>query len=204
MKIFTSWDDGRIKDLKLFNLLKKYPIKDAKHIFFISNNGCELSPSDIKTISESFEVGGHTVTHPTDLKLLSSLDLLDEIEGNKFWLENIIHRPIEWFCYPKGHYNDRVIEVVKRAGFKFARTVVLGYTDFNTDVFRIHTTVQAYPGKEAYQGKHWVEYAKEKFLEAKLKDGYFHLWGHSWELDKFQQWDGVENLLQFIYEHNNK
>jgi len=203
MTIVTSWDDGKRQDIRLAELLLKYPF-EAKHIFFLSNKELELSYRDIKWLAEHFEIGGHTMTHPSDMKMLKGHFLKDDIELNKIWLEDIIHKKLKWFCYPRGRYNDIVISVVKSCGFKYARTTLVGNTDFSQDLFRIHPTVHVYPTRQEYGGQNWVEYAKGKFLEAKLKNGYFHLWGHSWEVENFQLWDELEHLLKFIYEHSYK
>ena len=200
MKIFTSWDDGHIEDLRLAEMFKSYSLPA---IFFLSNAGLELSISNIENLSKDFEIGGHTTSHPSDIKIIPKEYLENDIKANKQYLEDIIRKPIDWFCYPRGRYNQETIDVVKDAGYKYARTTLVGHTNLNEDSYRIHTTVHAHPHRQEYQGKNWVEYAKEKLLEAKLKNGYFHLWGHSYEIEKFSLWNELEQLLKFIYEHKN-
>src|SRR5207237_6708341 len=65
--VTTSWDDGHKLDVRLAALLKKYGIKGT---FYICPQDQEfkdedlLSPQDILSISQDFEIGGHTITHP--------------------------------------------------------------------------------------------------------------------------------------------
>ena len=68
MNIITSWDDGYSKDMKIFALLSYYNLWG---IFFLSNCDVQLSRTDVKKIGEKFQVGGHTVSHPQDMKRLS-------------------------------------------------------------------------------------------------------------------------------------
>jgi len=36
------------------------------------------------------------------------------------------------------------------------------------------------------------------FERAKARNGLFHLWGHSWEIDKNHDWQRLENVLAYI------
>ncbi len=65
--VTTSWDDGHKLDIRLALLLKKYGIKGT---FYVSPENHEFKKADrltkamIKTISNNFEIGAHTMTHP--------------------------------------------------------------------------------------------------------------------------------------------
>jgi len=84
INFITSWDDGSIFDMRLSELLRKYKIPA---IFYIHNN-CQLPPQRIKQLHEQgFIIGGHTVNHPSDMKLLTPEMQYSEIRGNKEWLE---------------------------------------------------------------------------------------------------------------------
>jgi len=200
MKILTSWDDGKKTDLKLARLLKEYNIPA---IFFIPSN-CELCEEEIKSLFDmGFEIGGHTVNHYQDMKLLNDYQLKYEIEANKDWLEGIVGKKIKAFCYPRGRYNEKVIDVVKKAGFEWARTtkVLQKLTDGVCDPMEIHTSIHAYPFRPEYKGEDWVKLAKYYFLLAKEEGDIFHLWGHSLEVDKNLQWENLEKVFKFIKEN---
>lgn len=197
--IISSWDDGKIEDLQIIELLKKYQLSG---IFFLSNVGLELSIKQIKEISKDFEIGGHTVSHPPDLKLLSERQLREEIKVNKVFLEEIIGKELKWFCYPKGRYNQLAIDILKECGYKYARTTLVGNTDFSKDDYRITTSVHVYPHRKEYEGQNWLDYAKKQFDIAKEKKGVFHVWGHGWEVERYSLWKELEEL--FIYINKNK
>ena len=191
----TSWDDGSILDFKLVTLLKKYNLQAT---FFIPSN-CELSERQIKELGKDFEIGGHTITHPMDLKQLTDYHLYDEISGNKRWLEYLLDREIDYFCYPRGRYNEKVIEELKSCGFKKARTTVVGNINEPVDSYRINTSIHVFPNRVEYHGRNWVEVANELWEKAlNTENSQFHIWGHSWELTKFDLWDDLEQLFKNI------
>ena len=121
-EFITSWDDGRKEDLKLAKLLLKYQIPA---IFYIPST-TELQPSTILNLyQQGFEIGGHTNTHPGDLKKLRDSEQFAEIMSNRTFLENILSSigdvEVTSFCYPNGKYNKITIDCLKRAGFLNAR-----------------------------------------------------------------------------------
>ena len=201
MKIITSWDDGGKEDIRIAELLLKY---DLPGIFYIPNN-CELKESEIKWLSDKgFIIGGHTFSHPQDLKLLTNDELRKEFKENKEWLESITGKKITDFCYPKGRYDDRCVDILKELGFTTARTVVILNTDEPRDKMRIKTSIHAHPKRVCYKGFDWFAVSKQKLIEAKKKEnGFYHLWGHGFEITKFNLWRQLEELFKYIYENRN-
>ena len=75
MRLITSWDDGDYLDMRLAVLLKAYNIPAT----FYLHDRCNLSDNDIRQLSNEFTIGGHTVTHPQDLKIMDGRTLQYEI-----------------------------------------------------------------------------------------------------------------------------
>jgi len=197
MELEISFDDGDVLDLKLANILERYKLN--KYTTFYIPTNCELINPEIKELSRrGFEIGGHTVSHPQDIKLLSKKQQYEEIIGNKDWLESIIKKRITKFAYPGGKYNNITIEQVRKADFKEARTTTVLET-FYEDKFKKHTTIHIYPRKE-YNGEKWEKLAREYYLKAKGEDSYFHIWGHSLEIEKFNQWQKVAFFFKWLSE----
>lgn len=194
MKFITTWDDGRLDDKKLLPLLRKYKIPAIFYIPTIT----ELSDDEIKDIAKDFEIGGHTVSHFPDYKFIPSPVIESEIGDNRKWLQELTGQEVNSFCYPRGKYDERVIEAVKGAGFHEARTTDVFNIKEPKDIFRIATSVHVHPWRKEYAGRPWNEIALELYQKAKADNGYFHLWGHSWEIDKYKQWDELESLFQTI------
>lgn len=195
----TSWDDGWAEDVRLAEMLKFYGIIGT---FFIPTK-CELSDDEIKKIAEFHIIGGHTVSHPQDLKLLSDEDLKSEIVNNREWLQDLTGQEIQDFCYPRGRHDERVRTAAKHAGYRTGRTTLIGWTSVPPKLFERHTTVHTYNRKE-HEGVRWQDYARQKWHEAIAEAhsgglGYYHLWGHSaLELQKNDWWNDLEDLLIFI------
>jgi peptidoglycan/xylan/chitin deacetylase (PgdA/CDA1 family) len=207
IQILCSVDDGLSGDLGLGTLLLKYRIPT---IFYIPTGTTELEPHQIKCFSgsgdcslskrigELFTVGSHTITHPADMKLLSDEELLKEISGSKQELEKIVGFPIKHFCYPKGRYNDKVIEFVKKAGYEDARTTDILCTDFPKDPFRTATTIHASLVRVEYGDKTWIEWGTE-LLDKVIKDGgRFEIWMHSNELERHNQEEFIEDFFWYM------
>lgn len=199
----TSWDDGYHKDIGLAQMLKEHNIPG---VFYIPNQIPNFSPDDVleedairELVKDGFEIGGHTFSHPNDMKLLTDPQLIDQLAKNKEWLEGIVGKCIVKFAYPSGRYNDNTIDGLKQIGFKEGRTTVVMNTTKPENPFRTKTSVHVYPHRVEYKGRTWVEVAKELYKKA-LKDenGYFHLWGHSWEIEKFRLWEELDEFFEYI------
>ncbi|MFM2357839.1 MAG: hypothetical protein RJA61_576 [Candidatus Parcubacteria bacterium] len=231
LKVTTSWDDGDILDLRLANLLSQYGIKGTFYITK-NYREKRLSEDEIRKINTNHEIGAHTLSHP-DLRTLSYKEKQDEIEGGKKWLEEIIQGPVNMFCYPKGLYDTETAHVVQNIGFLGARTTKLGSIETHADPFQIETTLQVYPfpfrkinqtkyyfgklfepytqrssklrdlGVSRFKMYSWLSLAKATFDIAVLKGDTFHLWGHSWEIEKYDMWNELEKFLQYIQNHKN-
>jgi len=194
MRLEFSFDDGAELDVKVASILDDYGFRGT---FYVPTNH-KMSLTGLKLISNLHEIGGHTTNHPANIKLLDDQDLSDEIEQNRRYLHRHTGQAIKKFCYPKGRFDDRIIGAVQRAGFMQARTTEVLQTEVPKNSFEYGTTVHMYNRKE-YGGVDWFDIAHSMFETAKGKeDGYFHLWGHSWEIEKLNYWSQFEELLDYI------
>jgi peptidoglycan/xylan/chitin deacetylase (PgdA/CDA1 family) len=58
-------------------------------------------------------VGSHSMSHP----ILSGIDddeVDREILESRRMLESKLERPVEYFCYPNGNYNEKIVEAVRK------------------------------------------------------------------------------------------
>lgn len=217
--VTTSWDDGHKLDLRVSELMKKYNIKGT---FYISPLDREIVPEkrltkkELLELSEDFEIGAHTMTHPV-ITRVDDISVKKEILDSKEYLESILNKKVEGFCYPGGYFDKKHKDMVKDLGFRFARTVSRFSKDIGSDAFEIPTTVHAY--------RHWsdlfsilkevglVRFLKSYFnwdelaiilFDKTLKDGgVYHLWGHSWEIDNNRDWKRLERVFQYISRREN-
>ena len=89
--------------------------------------------------------GSHTKTHPF-LSRLSREEIEREVHDSKKTLEGKLDSPVDFFCYPYGDHDQRVVTAVERAGYKGAVTVQRGLVHRQDDPFiirrsfiRLHT-----------------------------------------------------------------
>lgn len=71
------------------------------------------------------EIGSHTLHHH-DLPSLGEAELTREVAGSKRDLEERLGHSVDFFCYPAGAYNAKVLAAVKAAGYLGAVTTKYG------------------------------------------------------------------------------
>lgn len=76
-------------------------------------------------LAAGWEVDAHTITHP-DLTQVDDAQLWYEVHGSRVALQRTFHVPVDFFCYPSGRYDARVIAAVRRAGYLGATTTNYG------------------------------------------------------------------------------
>ena len=82
----------------------------------------KLTVPQVRTlIRNGWEIDAHTITHP-DLTTLGTAELRHEVAGSRAWIRWRFHVPVDFFCYPSGRYDDRVVAAVRAAGFFGATT----------------------------------------------------------------------------------
>ena len=116
------YGDTRLKHKILNYLIKKFDIN-------IKSKDYYLNKKEIKYLSSlGMIVGGHTHDHPV-LSRLSYKKQFSQIKNNKIFLEKIINKTIDTFCYPYGSklsYNRNTISILKKLKFKNAFTTLAG------------------------------------------------------------------------------
>lgn len=201
MRIDISFDDCHVSDLKAAKLLNKHGFTATFYMPSLQVKGTQiLTLKEVKEglIDQGMEIGGHTVSHPPDLKLCSDEKLKFEIEGNKVLCNQLMKRDIKKFCYPRGRHDERVREVVKKANYLEARTTRVLHTKNDTgDPLQIPTTIHMFP-REEYFGQDWLELGKKIYAARNSETEFFSIWGHTVELDRNNEWDKFEEMLIFM------
>jgi len=209
--VTTSWDDGTVSDMKLSALMENLSIKGT---FYVScrHHYLErpLTFDEIRELGRNNEIGAHTISHPR-LDRLSIDEATAEIVKSRQYLQECLGRQIDMFCYPYGKYNDDVVEVVRNCGFIGARTCEPAVSEARNDPFRWRITLHASNGSPLTTLRiwranglsfasiaDWEQRAKELFDHAIHTGGVYHLWGHSSEIEKRQEWDKLSRVFEHI------
>ena len=76
-----------------------------------------LSASQVGELdAQGFQIGCHSMTHPY-LSDLPEPELKREVLDAKLQIENTVGHPIEHFSCPGGRYDQRTLQMARRAGF---------------------------------------------------------------------------------------
>ncbi|MEO9186674.1 MAG: polysaccharide deacetylase family protein, partial [Kofleriaceae bacterium] len=145
MTVFTtSWDDGHPLDLRVAELLATYGFRGT---FYVPRRNLEgravLSRRELATLGAQFEIGGHSYDH-VRLTRVPTAAAAHQVYAIKAALEDELGRSIAGFCYPGGAHDRSVRELVRRAGFRYARTIENLWLAGPIDPFQLPTTLQLY------------------------------------------------------------
>jgi peptidoglycan/xylan/chitin deacetylase (PgdA/CDA1 family) len=99
-------------------LANVYPLPPAIRAEYAGMSYDQLS---LLSQCDYFEGGAHTVSHPF-LDRLSMQQQAKEIVESKRQLSDLLGKPVRYFAYPNGDYNENALNVVKDAGFEAAFT----------------------------------------------------------------------------------
>ncbi len=72
-----------------------------------------------------------------DLITLDAQELHYQVAIARTVVQQRYHVPVNWFCYPSGHYDATVLEAVKAAGYTGSTTVVPGWAHPDDDPYRL-------------------------------------------------------------------
>jgi hypothetical protein len=216
----TSWDDGHPMDMRVAALLSKCGIAGT---FYVpaANVRETMSTGQLRELSSAFEIGAHTLHH-VDLTRVADETARQEIVDSKSWIEDSTGAPCMCFCPPIGGYRSEHVRMIRRAGYlglRSAEFLSLDFPRLQAGLLQMPTTVQAFPhrfpafARNAVKRKalanlwryivhgcpaEWPTLAESLLCQAITRGGVFHLWGHSWELQDFDQWQRLEGVLRFM------
>ncbi|HWF32490.1 MAG TPA: polysaccharide deacetylase family protein [Solirubrobacteraceae bacterium] len=88
-------------------------------------------------VAAGWELDTQGISH-ADLIALDSRQLHEQVASSRATIQRRFHVPVNWFCYPSGHYDATVIATVKAAGYKGSTTVVPGWAAPGEDPYRLH------------------------------------------------------------------
>lgn len=203
----TSYDDGSIFDKKLVAIFNQYGIKGTFNLNsgLASNNDNWHVP--LAELVPLYENGGHEIAvhglHHIRLEQVDSAVAVNEIIEDRKNLEKATGKIVRGMAYAYGTYDDNVVEILKKCGIVYSRTVVSsGKFNIPNDWLRLPATCH-------HNDERLFELA-EDFLADVQNDNcwrvypkLFYLWGHSYEFDKNNNWDRIIQLCQKVGNRND-
>lgn len=218
----TSWDDGHPLDARLAELLSGHGFQGTFYLPLSNREGLPvMPPAEMRRLGQGFEIGSHTLDH-CRLTTVDAIEARRQIEEGKSRIEQILGYGVNGFCYPGGDYNRENRQMVADAGFDYARTIANFHRTLPANPFGMPATIQYYPHQrnafvrnflkhgEWWRRKQmfWIAMGSRDFMSRLgalldhlcLYGGVFHLWGHSWELERFDGWRQLDSFLRYAAE----
>lgn len=213
--ITFSYDDGITQDRRLISILDKYGLKCTFNINSgLCGNGealvreevtvplVRLRAEEIRNTYRNHEIAAHTLTHPP-LYQLSDEEIIRQVEQDRLALSELAGYEVTGMAYPCGSFavDDRVRQLVREhTGIRYARgTDSNGSFAPQTDLIDFSPTI--------HHHNHWKELfaLADAFLAAEEQETpqILYIWGHSFELDIYDDWDLFEVFCRRIAHREN-
>lgn len=200
-----SYDDGVEQDIRLIEIMKKHGLKGTFNI----NSGSYAPEGQVYPegtihrrmsrsmaqdlyLNSGMEVAVHGLTHPFLEQLPENLCTY-EVMQDRINLEEDYGTIIRGMAYPFGTTSDSVVEILKKCGIAYSRTVV------STERFGIPTDWLRLPATCHHKNPRLMELAKN-FVEnaGNRAPALFYLWGHSYEFEADNNWNVIEEFAEYI------
>lgn len=198
-----SYDDGIVYDRRLIEIMDKNGLKGTFNLnsgFFAEREGgLRLTKNEAFSLyaNSGHEVAAHGVKH-LSLSMVDESMAMNDVINDRVNLEEMFGRLVQGFAYANGSYDDKTVEILKRAGIHYARTVG------STEKFDVPTDWLRMPATCHHANPRLMGLAK-RFVES--GDGYnfwwthpqlFYLWGHSYEFNDSNNWEVIEEFAEYI------
>lgn len=142
------------------------------HSLALSKGYQPLIKGEVGALASRFELGGHTITH-RHLTAIPLDEAIYEIVVGSTIMERLFDVKITKFCPPRG-YTNQILTEHALAHHELQR------------ITKGKGLVHIHPDSGSNNNRPWRECIDENTTE---------LWCHSWELDKFDLWKELEEVL---------
>jgi peptidoglycan/xylan/chitin deacetylase (PgdA/CDA1 family) len=125
--VVLSFDDGYLSDYTHARpVLEKLGWPGVLNLEVDNVRPGDLVATQVRgLIRAGWEVDSHTLTHP-DLRTVSDVQLHHELVASRAYLRRHFGVPADYFCYPAGRFDARVVAAVRAAGYRAATTTQPG------------------------------------------------------------------------------
>ena len=193
-----SYDDGVIYDKRLVEIMQKYGLKGTFNLNggVMVDNGRRMDENAlVETFRDSgMEVAMHGFRHLM-VTACPKTDLIGEFYQDKLRLESVFGTVMRGGAYAYGAYNDETVDILRSLGVEYFRTTKsTGSFALPTDWLRLNPTTH-HNGNLPELFRAFVEPRPDNrpyLMGPRL----FYLWGHSYEFDKNNNWDHIENICK--------
>jgi hypothetical protein len=187
-----SYDDGQVFDRRLVDILNKHGLRGSFHL----NSGRLGEPGfvtmeEVSELYKGHEISVHGVQH------LWLTQVPDDVAVQEIWedrraLEALAGYPVRGMSYAFGDCSRETTQKLKGLGIEYARTVA------STNSFKAPPDFLEW-NPTCHHSANLQELA-EKFLGLQDYMGLsvFYVWGHSFEFDREDNWEIIENFASMF------
>lgn len=200
-----SYDDGVEQDARLVSLMEAHHVKGTFNINSgrFAPEGTVYAPGRIHRpmtaaqcrkvyASDCVEVACHSVDHPSLAQMPGSVVMTQTVDDRRN-LEAFTGQLVRGMAYPNGSVSDQVVRILGDAGIAYCRTTVSTHGfDLPTDLLRLPATCHHTDPQTLELARQFVDMKPER--DAQL----FYLWGHSYEFERDDNWDVIEQFLDIV------
>jgi len=150
--VLLTIDDG-YKNIytKAFPVIQEFGYKPVLYIYQVFSGKNALNPDEVREMMKAgFAIGCHSNTHTLmpgkkrdefadDKAYIKWLE--SEIVEPKAYLEKLYGVPVDTYAYPYGAYNTPMLDIIKKAGYKAAFSVVASWNTKDTNRFAFKRTM---------------------------------------------------------------
>lgn len=207
--VTLSYDDGVEADIRIMSILDKYRLKCTFNVntgTFLKETCAERDPFRRMSVEQAkelyinsgHEVAVHTLTHPF-LEQLTPVQITHEVMADRENIEKYFGNIAVGMAYPFGTYNDTVVDVLKSCGICYSRTVQCDESfALPQDWLRLKPT--------AHHNNPRLMELCDRFLDADFANRparMFYLWGHSYEFERNNNWEIIEEFSKKMGGHDD-
>ena len=181
-----SYDDGVAADRRLVERFNHYGFKGTFNLnTSILDKPDHLTTAELPSLFTGHEVAVHAYHHPF-LERIARSQMIGELLADRQNLEAIFHKPITGLAYPYGTYDPEVLATLRAMGFAYARTA-----GDETGCFRHPQDWLVW--RPTCHHKRALEFV-DMFLKSYHMLTFFYIWGHSYEFDRDNNWELVDQI----------
>lgn len=186
-----SYDDGRIYDRQLIEILNRHGIKGSFHLnsgFFGRDR--YVTAEEIAELYKGHEISAHTSTHPF-LEATPREGVALQILEDRRQLEELAGYPVRGMSYPFGTYNADVLAMLPGLGIQYSRTT-RSHGGFGLPANWLEWHPSCHHRDMLNLGREFLE--KQRHSNMQL----LYVWGHSYEFNDNNNWQDIEQFCSMV------
>ena len=201
MAVTFSYDDAVRQDKRLISIMQQHGLKGTFNVNagLLSGIGNHMTADEAYELytGSGMEIAAHGYKH-LHLANIDSATATYDVVADRVELEKLFDTVIKGMAYAYGNYSDSVVDILKKCGVEYARTVT------STERFDIPTDWLRMPATCHHNNPRLMELAK-RFVEGTGQTKHwinsprlFYVWGHSYEFDNDDNWHVFSELAEYI------